>query len=64
MSASNDAWRVAFSKITKTECGHCAVAFLKATVAYYKSLAITVLRVMRSATLPPDNPLSAFTPHQ
>ena len=30
----------------KTERGHCAVAFLKDAVAYYKSLGITVLRVM------------------
>ena len=37
---------MAFSKILKTERGSCAVAFLKAAVAYYKSLGITVLRVM------------------
>jgi transposase InsO family protein len=30
----------------KTERGRCAVAFLKAAVAYYKWLGITVLRVM------------------
>ena len=42
----DDASRVAFSKIMKTERGHCAVAFLKTAVAYYKSLGITVLRVM------------------
>ena len=42
----DDASRVAFSKIMKTECGRCAVAFLKAAVAYYASLGITVLRVM------------------
>jgi transposase InsO family protein len=30
----------------KTERGRCAVAFLKAAVAYYKCLGITVLRVM------------------
>src|ERR1051326_7631003 len=30
----------------KTERGRCAVAFLKAAVAYYKRLGITVLRVM------------------
>jgi transposase InsO family protein len=41
-----DASRVAFSKIMKSERGHCAVAFLKAAVAYYKSLGITALRVM------------------
>ena len=28
------------------EAGRCAVTFLKAAVAYYKSLGITVLRVM------------------
>ena len=42
----DDASRVAFSKIMETERGRCAVAFLKAAVAYYKSLGITVLRVM------------------
>jgi transposase InsO family protein len=42
----DDASRVAFSKIMKTERGRCAVAFLRAAVAYYKSLGITVLRVM------------------
>ena len=42
----DDASRVAFSRIRKTERGPCAVAFLKAAVAYYKSLGITVLRVM------------------
>lgn len=42
----DDASRVAFSRIMKTERGACAVAFLKAAVAYYKSLGITVLRVM------------------
>jgi len=42
----DDASRVAFSKIMKTERGRCAVTFLKAAVAYYKSLGITVLRVM------------------
>jgi len=42
----DDASRVAFSKIMKTERGPCAVAFLKAAVAYYKNLGITVLRVM------------------
>ena len=42
----DDASRVAFSKIMTTERGRCAVAFLKAAVAYYKSLGITVLRVM------------------
>ena len=42
----DDASRVAFSKIMKTERGRCAVAFLKVAVASYKSLGITVLRVM------------------
>jgi transposase InsO family protein len=42
----DDASSVAFSKIMKTERGHCAVAFHQAAVAYYKSLGITVLRVM------------------
>lgn len=42
----DDASRVAFSRIMKTERAPCAVAFLKAAVAYYKSLGITVLRVM------------------
>lgn len=42
----DDASRLAFSKIMKTERGSCAVAFLKAAIAYYKSLGITVLRVM------------------
>jgi len=42
----DDASRVAFSRIMKTERQGCAVAFLRAAVAYYKSLGITVLRVM------------------
>jgi len=42
----DDASRVAFSKIMKTERKGCAVAFLKAAVAYYASLGITVERVM------------------
>ena len=42
----DDASRVAFSKIMNTERQGCAVAFLKAAVAYYKSLGVTVLRVM------------------
>jgi transposase InsO family protein len=42
----DDASRVAFSKIMKSQRGRCAVAFLTAAVAYYKSLGITVLRVM------------------
>ena len=42
----DDHSRLAFSKIMTSERGACAVAFLKAAVAYYKSLGITVLRVM------------------
>ena len=42
----DDASRVAFSKIMKTERKQAAVAFLKAAVAYYASLGITVERVM------------------
>lgn len=42
----DDASRVAFSKVMKTERQGCAVAFLKAAVAYYKSLGIAVERVM------------------
>jgi transposase InsO family protein len=42
----DDASRVAFSKIMKTERKGRAVAFLKAAVAYYASLGITVERVM------------------
>jgi transposase len=42
----DDASRVAFSKLMKTERQGCAVDFLEATVAYYKSLGVTVERVM------------------
>ncbi len=42
----DDASRVAFSKVMKTERQGCAVAFLKAAVAYYASLGVTVERVM------------------
>jgi transposase InsO family protein len=42
----DDASRVAFSKIMKTERKGCAVAFLKAAVAYYAALGVTVERVM------------------
>ena len=42
----DDASRVAFSKIMKTERKDSAVAFLKAAVAYYASLGVTVERVM------------------
>jgi transposase InsO family protein len=44
--AIDDASRIAFSRIMKTERKTCAIAFLKAAVAYYKSLGITVERVM------------------
>jgi transposase InsO family protein len=44
--AIDDASRIAFSRIMKTERKTCAVAFLKAAIAYYKSLGITVERVM------------------
>jgi transposase InsO family protein len=42
----DDASRIAFSQVMKTEKKGCAVAFLKAAVAYYVSLGVTVERVM------------------
>ena len=42
----DDASRVAFSKIMKDEKKGSAVAFLKAAVAYYVSLGVTIERVM------------------
>jgi transposase InsO family protein len=42
----DDASRIAFSRIMKTERKGCAVAFLKAAFAYYASLGIIVERVM------------------
>lgn len=42
----DDASRVAFSKIMKTERKGCAVTFLKAAIAYYATLGVTVERVM------------------
>jgi transposase InsO family protein len=42
----DDASRVAFSKIMKDQKKGCAVTFLKAAVAYYASLGVTVQRVM------------------
>jgi transposase InsO family protein len=42
----DDASRIAFSKVMKTQRKACAVTFLKAAVAYYASLGITVERVM------------------
>jgi transposase InsO family protein len=44
--AVDDASRIAFSRIMKTERQTCAVAFLKAAVAYYATLGITVERIM------------------
>ena len=44
--AIDDASRIAFSRIMKTQRKTCAVAFLKAATAYYASLGITVERVM------------------
>jgi hypothetical protein len=42
----DDASRIAFSQVMKNEKKGCAVALLKAAVAYYVSLGITVERVM------------------
>lgn len=42
----DDHSRVAFSQILPDETAVSAVAFLKAAVAYYKSLGVTVVRVM------------------
>jgi transposase InsO family protein len=42
----DDASRIAFSQVMKTEKKGCAVAFLKAAVAYYASLGVKVERVM------------------
>ena len=42
----DDASRLAFSKVMKNERQGCAIAFLKAAVAYYASLGIKVERVM------------------
>jgi transposase InsO family protein len=42
----DDASRVAFSQVLADEKQHSAVAFLKAAVAYYRSLGVTVARVM------------------
>jgi len=42
----DDASRVAFSKLMKSERQGCAVAFLKAAVAYYATLGVIVQRVM------------------
>lgn len=42
----DDASRIAFSQIKLNEKKRSAVAFLKAAIAYYKSLGVTVARVM------------------
>ena len=42
----DDASRIAFSRVMKSERKTCAVAFLKAAIAYYASLGIAVERVM------------------
>ncbi|TWA92072.1 integrase-like protein [Bradyrhizobium stylosanthis] len=42
----DDHFRVAFSEIKPDETADSAVPFLKAAVAYYKSLGVTVTRVM------------------
>jgi transposase InsO family protein len=44
--AIDDASRLAFSKVMKNERQGCAIAFLKAAVAYYARLGIKVERVM------------------
>jgi len=42
----DDASRIAFTRIMPDEKAKSAVAFLKAAIAYYKSLGVTVARVM------------------
>lgn len=42
----DDASRIAFSRVMKDECKKSAVAFLRAAVAYYASLGVTIERVM------------------
>jgi transposase InsO family protein len=44
--AIDDHSRIAFAKVMSNEKKRCAVAFLKAALAYYESLGITVERVM------------------
>ena len=44
--AIDDASRIAFSKVMKNERQGCAIAFLRAAVAYYASLGVKVERVM------------------
>src|SRR6201993_2765210 len=57
----DDASRVAFSQIMKNEKRGCAVAFLKAAVAYYASLDVKVERV-RPTTAHATNPLPSRRP--
>ena len=68
MSASTTPHAWPSARSFKTERGRCAVAFLKAAVAYYKSLGITVLRVMTDRSqqkpaiqLPVEAKISRFT---
>jgi len=42
----DDHSRVAFAQIRPTERKECAIAFLKAAVAYYQRLGVTIQRVM------------------
>lgn len=44
--AIDDASRIAFSRVMKSERKGCAIAFLKAALAYYESLGVKVERVM------------------
>jgi transposase len=57
----DDASRIAFSRVRKTERKGCAIAFLKAAVAYYASLGITVERVM-TTTAPATKPSPSDAP--
>ena len=47
----DDHSRIAFSQILPDERKKSAIAFLKAAVAYYKSLGVTVERVMTDNVL-------------
>jgi len=42
----DDHSRIAFAQVMPTERKECAIAFLKAAIAYYKGLGVTVQRVM------------------
>ena len=42
----DDASRIAFSQVLPSERKGCAIAFLKAALAYYRTLGVTVQRVM------------------